>query len=144
MSHWTLSPISCSVYWKSHLISLCYIQFPYTWLTTASSTCGWFIKNSSNSTGKMLSPTLMITSLTRPTNCPYPSSNSTKRSLHLYQMLMVYKPCITVQFMCSMSVTVKITAISAWNKLFVITLKLIRHKEISELSCHVGNLAIEN
>jgi hypothetical protein len=86
----------------------------------------------------MLSPILMITSLTRPTNFPYPSSSSTKRSLHSYQMLTVYKPCITVQFKCSvsMTVTVTVTTISSWNKLFMTALKLIRHTNFrAQLSC---------
>ena len=144
MSHWALLPSSCLVYWKTHLISLCYTQAPYSRLTTVSITSGWFMKNSSISTGKMFSQTLMITSLTRPTNRPYPFSSSTKRSLQSYQMLRVYKPCITIQIMCSVSVTVEITTISTWNKHFTISYKLTRHKEISELSCHVGSPTIGN
>jgi len=129
---------------KSHLISLCYIQIPYSWLTTASNISGWFKKNSSNSTGKMFSTTLMITSLTRPINRPYPSSSSTKRSLQLYQMLRVYKACINIQILFSVSLAVTITTIGAWNNLFTMTLKLIRHNEISELSCPVVSPTIGN
>ena len=144
MYDWAPPPSSFSVYWKAHLISLCYIQAPYSWLTTASITSGWLMKNSSNSTGKMFSTTLMITSLARPTNRPYPSSSSTKLSLQFYQMLRVYKACITIQIMCSMPVAVTITTISAWNKHFTISLKLLRYKEISELSCHIGSPTIGN
>ena len=94
------------------------------------------MKNSSNSTAKMFSTTLMITSLARPTNRPYPSASSIKRSLQLYQMLRVYMACITIQIMFSVSGAVTITTISTWNKLFTITLKLIRQRYFrTQLSC---------
>jgi hypothetical protein len=49
----------------------------------------------------------------------------------------VHNPSVPIQIICSVSMTVTIATITSWNKVFMISLRLISHKELSQLSCHV-------